>query len=69
MRRQGISLAMASLYLGWETAYTSGFSAEAVFAANKQKNIGNMYLWISLFFASTTALYSLIFLYSDEIEA
>jgi hypothetical protein len=32
MPRQGTSLARASLYLGWEIAYTIGFRADATLA-------------------------------------
>ncbi len=41
MPRQGISLASASLYLGWEMAYTSGFRADATFAATKNNYFFN----------------------------
>ncbi len=37
--RQGTSFAKASLYLGWETAYTKGFRTEASLAKIKSHMI------------------------------
>jgi hypothetical protein len=35
MRMEGNSTASASRYLGWERAYTSGFTADATLAETK----------------------------------